>query len=284
MASGFAVRTRAALVTLAAALAVALPCRAARARTVASCDPVVTAAVRAVADHVPHRRVLFIGNSFTYVNDVPCLVQRMAALGTPGVVLDVTTVAAAGATLEQHWQGGPAQRLLRENPWDYVVLQDQSSRPLYGPQLVIDYAARFAELSRAAGAQPILYMTWAPAAHPEVEAQVAAVYDQAAARSGARVAPVGLAWTAARSSAPTITLHASDGVHASPRGSYLAALVLANALTGADPGAAAPLALDSHYGTPRQGPGTPDTLPEADVRTLKQAAQTALHRRPTPSP
>jgi hypothetical protein len=103
-------------------------------------------------------RVLFVGNSLTSGNDLPGLVQAMAAAG--GVKLRADTVAVGNFSLEDHWQQGRAREALASATWDYVVLQQgPSSRPESQVHLR-EWAARWADETRRNGATPALYMVW----------------------------------------------------------------------------------------------------------------------------
>ena len=48
------------------------------------------------------RRVLFIGNSYTYVNDLPRTVEALGA-ATPGAAVTAEMIAEGGASLLSHW-------------------------------------------------------------------------------------------------------------------------------------------------------------------------------------
>src|ERR1043166_6791316 len=74
-------------------------------------------------------RVLFIGNSYTYVNDLPKMIAALARAGKqPPLVYERETP--GGCTLEKHWKDGKAARKIAAGKWDYVVLQEHSLRPL----------------------------------------------------------------------------------------------------------------------------------------------------------
>jgi hypothetical protein len=73
--------------------------------------------------------VLFIGNSYTFVNDVPSLVQQICASVNVTVASQQQTK--GGASLFQHANtstavGRQTMQLLRSRRWGVVVLQDQS--------------------------------------------------------------------------------------------------------------------------------------------------------------
>jgi hypothetical protein len=149
-------------------------------------------------------------------------------------------VARDGMTLEMHWQEGEVARRLREKEWDVVVLQEQSSRPVTEPGMVETQVRRFAAAAREAGADVVLFQTWARVSEPESEGSRAASYRRIADAVSAKIAPVGAAWSLARAEHPGIPLHAADGLHASRDGSYLAAAVLVGVLADRSPvGAAA---------------------------------------------
>jgi hypothetical protein len=56
-------------------------------------------------------RVLFIGNSLTYGNDVPAIVRALA-VQHGGPPLRTTTVAFPNMSLDDHWRDGTARRAL----------------------------------------------------------------------------------------------------------------------------------------------------------------------------
>jgi hypothetical protein len=186
----------------------------------------------------PATRVLFVGNSFTFWNDLPQLVAELGQSLEPAVRLDVAMVARDGMTLERHWQEGEVARLLKQRKWDVLVLQEQGSRPITNPELTETYVRRFTAAAGQAGAQVVLFQTWARLDAPETEAPRAAGYRRVAEATGAKVAPVGAAWQLALRELPGLRLHALDSLHASPVGSYLAACVLLGVISGRPPAGA----------------------------------------------
>src|SRR5262245_41797920 len=75
----------------------------------------------------PALRVLFMGNSYTYVNDLPHMFEALAASGGRNVV--TTTDASAGELLQGHASDPHALALLDQPGWNFVVLQEQSQVP-----------------------------------------------------------------------------------------------------------------------------------------------------------
>ena len=183
----------------------------------------------------PAKRVLFVGNSFTFGNDVPRLVAELSLSRDPPLRLDVHMVARDGMTLERHWREGDVARRLGAERWDVVVLQEQGSRPLSEPARMETYARRLAALARAAGAEVILFQTWARLDQPETEEPRAAAYRRIANAIEATVAPVGVAWSRTRRQHPSLRLHAEDGIHANPVGARLAASVILDTILALGP-------------------------------------------------
>ena len=187
-------------------------------------------------------RVLFIGNSYTFYNDLPGLFAAItAASGEPWIV---DSIAIAGATVADHLANPEVATTLAEG-WDHVVIQGQSYEPIVEQaafeQAVVDLAALVDETSP--GAELVLYETWAREAGNPLLAELGLTPEQmqqglsdgyaaAAQASGARVAPVGQAWAQALVEAPTIDLFDPDGSHPSLAGSFLADCVFFAVLTG----------------------------------------------------
>jgi hypothetical protein len=180
-------------------------------------------------------RVLFIGNSYTFYNQLPLMVRQMSIEAHQPRALEVKDVTVAGSSLEQHWGRGEVQKVLASRRWDYVVIQDFSLMPLQNAESTRKYAGLVARAARQAGAQPIFYLTWARQNDPSMQATLDTVYTQVARENQGLLAPVGDAWKIALASQPQPTLFSADGSHPSYAGSYLAASVFYSLLYGAPP-------------------------------------------------
>lgn len=179
-------------------------------------------------------KVLFIGNSYTYVNDLPATLTRLAAEnGKTG--LQVKAVALPGATLQAHWEQGDAKKALQSQRWDFVVLQEQSMLPTVEPETMYRYGRLFDGEVKKSGAKTVLFVTWARAGNPKMQDSLNAAYLHLAKELGARVAPVGPAWQIALKADPALQLHDSDGSHPTPAGTYLGALVFYSVFYGKEP-------------------------------------------------
>ena len=104
-------------------------------------------------------RILFLGNSFTFFNDLPDMVAEI-------LNAEVGRNLRGGAYLSQHLDEADelcpiTRKLLTEETWDYVVLQDQSRGPIEHSEDFRRAVDALCPMIRAAGAKPILYETWA---------------------------------------------------------------------------------------------------------------------------
>ncbi len=175
-------------------------------------------------------RVLFIGNSLTYVNDLPAMV---AALGqSAGTPIEYETVAMPDFSLEDHWNQGDARRAIGRSRWTWVVLQQGPSALATSRLLLVEYAKRFDREIQRAGARTALYMVWPARARRGDFPQVSRSYAAAAAALGATLLPVGAAWQDAWAIDAALPLYGRDGLHPSRLGSWLGALVVYRQLTG----------------------------------------------------
>jgi hypothetical protein len=197
-------------------------------------------------------RLLFVGNSHTYVNQIPLTVRNMAESG--GHPASCEQSAVGGYRLEQHALLPATLDLVARGGWTWVILQEQSQVP------AIDYwrfgsmypACRVLDsLLRAAGSRTMLYLTWgwrdggtqtygghsSPpfADYFEMQDSVTVAYQVIGAELGAAIAPVGEAWRRARENDSAIALWQADACHATPLGSYLAACVFYAVVFGEPP-------------------------------------------------
>jgi len=177
-------------------------------------------------------RIFFIGNSLTYVNDVPGMLQALA--DSAGERLAVASLALPNYALIDHWTGGIAQREIARGGWGWVVLQQGWTPPgIYRDTLRLATRNFAAEIAKV-GARTALYQTWPPSDRPGEFAGSIESYEVAAADVGGVVFPVARAWLATWERDPSIVLY-SDGLHASVAGSYLAALVMYARILGRTP-------------------------------------------------
>jgi hypothetical protein len=212
----------------------------------------------AAADAV---KVLFIGNSYTYVNDLPMMLRHVAQLSGESRSIEPRMIGAPGATLQKHWERGEARAALQQGSWDYVVLQEQSVLPTVSPELMYQYARLFDAEAKRAQAKTILFLTWARAGNPEMQQPLNHAYLSLAREVGALVAPVGPAWQRALRERRGLPFYHQDQSHPMPAGSYAAACVFYSVL----------------YGKPAKAlPNGAFGLSSSDLEVIRQAAWEAV--------
>lgn len=180
-------------------------------------------------------RVLFLGNSYTYVNDLPDTFAKLARSG--GHQVETGMVAQGGWTLTDLLNSGDVSDALATGPWDYVVLQEQSQIPSVEWSRTNEMYPSARSLVwniRNANATPVFFLTWAHRdGFPEnglpdyasMQDQINFGYYGIAGELNVPVAPVGVAWSAVHGSHPEIALWQDDGSHPTKAGTYLAACV-----------------------------------------------------------
>lgn len=167
-------------------------------------------------------RVLFIGNSYTYGNDLPELLAQLMA--GKGIKFGYESVTVGGATLQKQWEDGKAKAAIYRKPWDFVILQEQSVRPFTNRDAFFQYARLLDAEIKKTKAKTLFYATWAAKATPDEQPKLTEAYQTIGKELGSLVAPVGDAWKLALSD--SLALHGPDGRHPNLAGSYLAGCVL----------------------------------------------------------
>lgn len=176
-------------------------------------------------------KILFVGNSFTFFWNMPQLVGAMAK--AQGVSMETYQSTIGGSNLEQHWKsekGTKTRKLMEQGDWDYVVFGDHSLSTIDAPERFREYGAKFAELARSKGAEPIFYMTWAYRSNPLMQETITKGYMDLAKELNAKVFPVGPVYMKARTLRPDLELYFDDK-HPSSDGTYLIALTITKLLT-----------------------------------------------------
>ena len=190
-------------------------------------------------------KVLFIGNSYTYVNDLPTVFTNLAESG--GHPVSTGMLAQGGWTLAQHVNDSNTLTELAAQKWNYVVLQEQSEIPSVEQSRIwymYPAARTLVKMIRDDGEEPMFFMTWGHQYgdvnfsyydYESMQKQLTTGYLTIADELGVAVAPVGSAWEQVRQQDPEIDLWQSDGSHPTENGTYLAACVFYAAIFNESP-------------------------------------------------
>jgi hypothetical protein len=187
-------------------------------------------------EDVQAKKLLFIGNSFTYYYQLPLALAAMAFDSGAARNLKVAEIVQGGASLELLWNHSDARKTIVEGgPWTDVVLQEQSQRPYEDPEAMYKFVGEFDQEIRKINARTVLYQTWCDKNQPEVQNRLTESYKTAASRVGAEVVPAGDAFVICLREQPGINLYDADNHHPSKEGTYLAACVFYMRLFGRSP-------------------------------------------------
>jgi hypothetical protein len=179
------------------------------------------------------RKVLFVGNSYTYGYNLPHIVSIIAK--ETSIPLDTRKSTMGGATLKEHWTGGrelETKKLIAEGDFDAVVLQDFSMSAMHSPDTSLKYIQLFCDYIRSHGGKPYLFNTWAREKVPQYQDEIDDMYMQAAKAYDATRIPVGSAWELAMDLRPSVDLFTSDGSHPNELGTMLSASVFVRVICG----------------------------------------------------
>lgn len=175
---------------------------------------------------VAQRRVsiLFIGNSLTYVNDVPELVKAVASCDS--VTIAYKSICFPDYALEDHWNDGLAAKEIKKGIYDFLIMQQGPSSQPEGRDLLVRYVKMFADVCKEHNTIPVLYMVWPSKARSFDFDGVFASYKLAADSVGGIFCPAGEAWRSLWKMSPDFQLYGRDNFHPGYKGSLLAAMMI----------------------------------------------------------
>lgn len=212
------------------------------------------------------QRVLFIGNSLTYTNDLPAMVQALATASGISIVTDEATE--GGFALEDHWYYGSARSKVQNGNFDIVIMQQGPSSLPESRTFLREWAAIWAAEIRKRGGEPGLYAVWPEAARSDVFADVSDSYRLAAQDVSGLFFPVGDTWLEVWSRDPSAELYGPDDFHPSSAGTYAAAVAIVSIL--ADRGA-------TSLATTLELPGVASSeLNESLAEIIRASAETVI--------
>ena len=180
-------------------------------------------------------RVLFIGNSYTYMNNLPIVLSKLA--DSAGKRLEIEMRAPGGWTLAEHLTSQETIDKIQGSKWNYIVLQEQSIMPANESvrnSQMYPAARKLIKMITDVKAKPLLFVTWGHKdGSPEsgldgYEAmQLAVNYGYLSLGNELHVplAPVGYAWLLLWRQNPKLNLWQMDGSHPNELGTYLAACI-----------------------------------------------------------
>lgn len=206
------------------------------------------------------KKILFIGNSYTYVNDLPTMFTNFAL--STGDTISTDSSTPGGHTFNNHTQNSTTISKIMQGNWNYVVLQEQSQLPSFPISQVetecFPYAHTLDSLINYYNpcVETVFYMTWGRkngdasncSSWPPVctyngmDSLLRIRYTQMAVENNAILSPVGVVWNYLRTNYPSIELYSSDESHPSLAGTYAATCSFYASILRKDP------TLSTYYG------------------------------------
>ncbi len=182
--------------------------------------------------------ILFIGNSFTFYNDMPSTIQQMCNIS--GIDAKVEQVTYGGYTLSKYLGEDKeatkeVMNKLCDTKWDYVILQEFSNRPLVDNAKFIQSVIQLNKFIKMNGAKTLLYSTWsyrdgskklendAGVTYDEFYNRLKDAYNEAGRIIVSPVIQIGTAFDSIHKKFKDIDLLMDDDYHPSPDGSYVIA-------------------------------------------------------------
>lgn len=199
------------------------------------------------------KNALFLGNSYTYYNNLPSLIQQAATSVGDTFTYDSNTP--GGYRLKGHATNATSIAKIQAGNWDYVVLQDQSQFPSFPDAQVAaevyPYATQLSDLIKQHNpcATTTFYMTWGRengdagncggwppvCTYEGMDDLLRQRYQIMANDNNGITSPVGAVWRYLRTNHPTLDLYSGDGSHPSLTGSYAGAIAFYCSLFRKDP-------------------------------------------------
>lgn len=179
--------------------------------------------------------ILFIGNSLTYVHDIPKIIQNM--ITADGVYMCYSQDTPGGSYLSDHENN--FNILIEKYQFTHVILQGQSYEPVNKKDAFLAAAQKFGEIAKAKGAQVIMYESWAydretynGLTRYQMTERLKQGYEEAANLIGAKITRSGEAFKLFEETYGRTPSLYQDMNHQSLYGAYLSACVHYSTITG----------------------------------------------------
>jgi hypothetical protein len=196
-----------------------------------------------VAQQHQKLNVLFLGNSYTYVNNLPQLISDIALANGDTLVFD--SYCPGGKTFQGHSADAASISKINAQAWSHVILQAQSQEPSFSPLQVnsqtLPYAIKLDSMIQANNmcTETVFYETWGRkngdspncgfyppvCTYTGMQNRLRSSYKLFADTTRAIMSPAGEAWRKSIALNPSLELYSADESHPSLEGSYLTACV-----------------------------------------------------------
>ena len=181
-------------------------------------------------------KVLFIGNSYTHMNDMPKIFEKIAKSKGADVVVEMN--AKSNHTFKMHSEREDMYESIRKEKWDYIVLQGFSREMSYEKSHIDSLSTPYFDqiidsiYQNNPCTNVMLYMTWGYEngfservevdSYDKMTNQITKGYNYFSEKYDISISPVGHVWREIRSSSD-IHLYQPDHQHPTYAGSYITA-------------------------------------------------------------
>jgi lysophospholipase L1-like esterase len=172
--------------------------------------------------------ILYIGNSLTYTNNLPVLIQKKAKYS--GYNINFEMVALPNYALSDHWREGKVQKLISSKKFDIVIIQQGPSSQSKGKNTLINYGKKYKELCKENNTLLAYFMVWPSLQYYDTFDDVIKNYELAAKENNAILCPVGKVWKTYFDKTKKFDYYSEDSFHPSKKGTTVAAQVIFNSL------------------------------------------------------
>lgn len=175
----------------------------------------------------PAIRILFVGNSLTYSNNLPKMVESIGA--AKGKRIYSETLAFGNYAIEDHWNDGNMQKIICEGNFDFVVIQQGPSSQSDGRAMLFDYGQRIKDVCASRGTELAFFMIWPAKVNYHTFNGVINNYTDAATETKSLLCAVGLEFKKL-GDAGDYRFYSPDNFHPSADGSQMAAEIICSTL------------------------------------------------------
>jgi hypothetical protein len=192
-------------------------------------------------------KILFIGNSYTQMNEMPSILQKM--VDKTGVKAIIERNTQSGASFKTHSERKDMYAAIKSRNWDYIVLQGYSRELSYTPEYIDSATVPFVNkiidsiYAKNTCTNILFFMTWGYKdgfmdreevnTYDKMTYNIERGYRYLSSLYNIAVVPVGVVWKSVKQKSDE-DLYVADRAHPSVNGSYLAACTFYNVIFGFD--------------------------------------------------
>lgn len=204
----------------------------------------------ACSTQAQEKNILFIGNSYTYMNDLPGMVKKLA--GSQNKQVNVEAITVGGSNLKGHASRTATYEKIASQQWDAVIFQGHSREMTYDTAIInyntLPYLQQMMDSVKRLSpcANYYLFLTWGyKEGHQDslpndsyglMQQRVERGYRFVQQKIGQlEILPVGLVWDKIIAQHPEIELYDPDKSHPNKAGTYAAAATIEQQLLGIQP-------------------------------------------------